>query len=220
MPCRDANPISSGLPCRGVAYSARPPFTQKPSHRRKYALETHPFPLLCCMLTLMAVAFAPSQVHQQASPRRRALVSRLQGTWQRSACLPRLRTKVPQGSASSFRGTRKTQREETLPKVTPLYLCVCAPISSIGPSRLPWPSGSSARTWPGNGSTNPQHRCGHHPQPAGERWPITSPDCWQRESSQRYPYRDAIRPISSLSPRLPTQEGKEWSLTSLPSTFT
>ena len=64
---------------------------------------------------------------------------------------------------------RTATRKKKLPKVTPHYLCVCATLSSIGPSRLPWPSGSSARVSPGIGSTNPQPCRGHHSQHAGER---------------------------------------------------
>ena len=63
---------------------------------------------------------------------------------------------------------RTATRQKELPEVTPHYLCVCAALSSIGPSRLPWPSGSSARVSPGNGSTNPQPCRGHHSQHAGE----------------------------------------------------
>ena len=93
------------------------------------------------MLTLMAVAFAPSQVppaslSTEAGP----------GTWQRSACLPRPGTKVPQRLRlkSSGEPVRPSRRKHpTTPlmarKHPPATLPTISPPTGIPPGRLPSP---------------------------------------------------------------------------------
>ena len=102
-------------------------------------------------------------------------------------------------------------REETLPEVTPLYLCVCAPLSSMvlrvshGPAGHPQgpnlemgqqtPSAVVATTLNLQGKVDPPHL-----QAAG-----------RGDHRRRYPYRGVTHLTSSPFPKRPTQGEKEWS---------